>query len=65
MKRIRISGSNTFDHANIFCARCNKAIIIDGDPKTPIYYKHDGFQYCSNCGNNWSYKHNKFYRRKT
>ena len=68
MKRIRMSGSDHFDSVNIFCDRCNKPIIlaysiriIDGDPQTPIYYKHDVFHYCSNCGNDWSYTDKKFH----
>lgn len=49
MKRIRMKGNESFDHANIFCVKCNKSIIIDGEPQTPIYYIHEGDQYCSSC----------------
>jgi len=60
MKRIRISGTKTFDHANITCKICNKAIITDGEPMTPIYYVHDGEQYCMSCGGNFNYQTDKF-----
>ena len=49
MKRIRISGNDCFDSAYISCQSCNKEIIVDGEPMTPIYYVADGEQYCSEC----------------
>lgn len=50
MKRIRISGNNKFDNANISCKTCNFVIIRNGEPMTPLYYvNNDGNHFCPRC----------------
>jgi uncharacterized protein with PIN domain len=49
MKRIRLHGNERIGFSNIYCAECNKAIIVEGNPMIPIYYAHEGFHYCPSC----------------
>lgn len=49
-RRIRISGRDSFDTANISCKICSAPIIKNGEPMTPIYYvDNDGNHYCVKC----------------
>ncbi len=50
MKRIRLSGLETYDQ-EIECVNCGEPIIVKGEPMTPIYYKDSTTDkvFCINC----------------
>jgi len=60
MKRVRMHGNETFGTKNIACNKCGKRIIVDGEPMTPIYYIHNGYEFCNACGGSYNPDTDKF-----